>query len=815
MATRVNRIQVPVAVPTRPIATIDELMVKCDWSQSPLGAPEDWSPSLKTTVSIMLAAQAQIVLFWGPHFVALYNDAYAPSIGDKHPRALGRPAIEHWTELWDDLQPLLQSVRNTCKTVSAKDRPFYIERHGYGETAYFDISYSPVHEADGSVGGVLCIVAETTQRVISTRRQAALLDLEDQLAQARTPDEARRAAAELLRNELAASAVRHESLDHDSASQPRAVGAPEYVAAKTDSPDVTCTLDVPVMRDGKVAGRFTVEIPLRHLTEGEIHFARSAVERAWGAAERIRAEHLLRRSDTKYRTLFERIDEGFCVIELLDHEAGTASDCELMEANPAFSTHTGLTDVLGKRMQELLPQEAAQCMDTVRRVLETNASVRVEWELPSTGRHLEVAAFPVPPAGCHRVAMLLRDVTARKRDEAELQHLNRDLEQRVAQALTQREEAFARVHEMQKLETIGQLTGGVAHDFNNLLTPIVSALEMVALLQADDERIAMLTNAGLQAAERARTLVQRLLAFARRQHLEARATDVRALVRGMADLLSRSLGPRILLSIECDPQASMATVDPNQLELALLNLAVNSRDAMPDGGSLTIGVAEEDVHGQSKLADGRYIRITVSDNGSGMDEQTMKRAVEPFFTTKTKGHGTGLGLSMVHGLAAQSGGHFALSSRPGNGTTAALWLPASAEQPHREPERSACAHEVRPVASVPVLLVDDEELVRLGTAEMLAEAGYIVRQASSGWEALSILAKDDAIGMLITDYAMPGMTGVELARQIALLRPGLPVLMITGFASMNDTSAEGVPRLSKPFRQRELIDAVSTLLDTA
>jgi signal transduction histidine kinase/CheY-like chemotaxis protein len=785
----------------------------CDWLRSPLGPPENWSPSLKTTVGIMLAAQAQIVLFWGPQFVALYNDAYAPTIGDKHPRALGRPAVENWAELWDDLGPLLQGVRATGRTFHAKDRPFYIERHGYGETVYFDVSYSAVPEVDGSVGGVLCIVSETTSRVLGTRRQAALLELEDRLRTVHSTDEATRIAADLLRRELGASSVDYSSLEAKSPAQQEAA---DTTLARLALRDDVCALDIPVLRDNQVAGRFTITgTPPRCWTDEEAHFARSVAERAWSTAERVRAEALLRKNEVKYRTLFEQIDEGFCVVELLDGEHGPLSDYRHVESNPAFSVNTGLPDVLGKRLREMYPQGVDEWIQTIRQVLLTGEPVRLERELASTGRYLEIAAFRMGPVERRRVAVLLKDVSTRKRAEAQLQSLNRELEQRVARAIKEREEALARIHEMQKLETIGQLTGGVAHDFNNLLTPIMGALEMVARLKEGDARIRQLAAAGLQAAERARTLVQRLLAFARRQHLQARPTAIGHLVCGMEDLLTRSLGPQIRLEIDCDAALPPALTDPNQLELALLNLAVNARDAMPDGGRLRIAITEQSLRGHAKLTDGRYIRIAVSDTGLGMDDQTMRRAVEPFFTTKTKGQGTGLGLSMVHGFAAQLGGHFALSSEPGHGTTASLWLPASIEPAWTEPERAAAKAELRTVPPTPVLLVDDEELVRHGTAEMLSNAGYVVQQVASGYEALAMLAKGTEVRALITDYAMPGMTGIELARQARQLRPSLPVLMITGFAALDEQAAGSLPRLSKPFRQAELVDTLAALLEPA
>ena len=401
----------------------------------------------------------------------------------------------------------------------------------------------------------------------------------------------------------------------------------------------------------------------------------------------------------------------------------------------------------------------------------------------------------------------------RCRAEKALRRLNRELEERVALAVEQQEETLARIHEMQKLETIGQLTGGVAHDFNNLLTPIVGALEMVARLQGNDARISKLTTAGLQAAERARTLIQRLLAFARRQHLQTRPTDVGNLVYGLEDLLERTLGPQVLLKISCSPGLPFAMIDPNQFELVLLNLSVNARDAMPSGGTLEIAVTDEWVSEQTNLADGQYLCIAVSDTGLGMDAQTLRQAIEPFFTTKIKGQGTGLGLSMVHGFAVQSGGDFSLISKPGHGTTATLRLPASAGQPEVEPQRLRAPTQLRRVSGIPVLLVDDEELVRSGTAEMLSDAGYTVLQASSGYEAIAILSKHRDIKALITDYAMPGMTGAELARQAAKLNDALPVLMITGFASTDGKFSIDIPRLSKPFGQTELVEAVGKLLE--
>jgi CheY-like chemotaxis protein len=365
---------------------------------------------------------------------------------------------------------------------------------------------------------------------------------------------------------------------------------------------------------------------------------------------------------------------------------------------------------------------------------------------------------------------------------------------------------------MAKLETLGQLTGGVAHDFNNLLTPIVGALDVLRRQHQGDDRALRLIEGAMQGAGRATVLVQRLLTFARRQHLETRAVDVGGLVGGMEELIQRSIGPHIEVSLAVAPDLPPAQVDPNQLELAVLNLAVNARDAMEGGGALSVEVAELNVGGDEVegLKGGRYIRLSVSDTGQGMDAATLARAVEPFFTTKEVGKGTGLGLSMIHGLAAQSGGTLRLRSQPGKGTTAELWLPVSDGDP-------AHASEAPPVA-VPgsrratVLLVDDDDLVRTATADMLRDLDHDVIEASAPAAALRVLRSPRALDLLISDHLMPSMRGTRLITEARKLRPKLPALLVTGFADASEDEFAGTPRLAKPFRQTDLAQEIAKLL---
>jgi signal transduction histidine kinase len=456
------------------------------------------------------------------------------------------------------------------------------------------------------------------------------------------------------------------------------------------------------------------------------------------------------------------------------------------------------------------PDDRPAMQQAIARTLETGADYAAEYRTiwPDGSQHwIEVRGRPERSAGGEtiRVVGISHDVTERRAAEETLRNFTAELEQRVEERTREREAMMAQLHEAQKLETLGQLTGGVAHDFNNLLTPIVGTLDLLRRRSADD-RTGKLLDGALKASERARMLIARLLAFARRQNLEARPVDICDLVEGMVDLVQRSIGPTIPLEFSAADCDATALVDPNQLELALLNLAINARDAMPAGGKLKFEIAlAEPGADQPALAPGPYVLIRVSDTGNGMDAATLARAVEPFFSTKGVGKGTGLGLSMVHGLAAQSGGALALDSTPGRGTTATLWLPAAstaAIAPRFEP-----AELLRRGQALRILLVDDEDLVRQNTAAMLNELGHEVIDADSGKAGLALL-RAERFDLLVTDYLMPEMSGLDLAREARRIRAGQPVVMISGFADLGNDSAADVARLAKPFELSALGRAI-------
>jgi PAS domain S-box-containing protein len=368
--------------------------------------------------------------------------------------------------------------------------------------------------------------------------------------------------------------------------------------------------------------------------------------------------------------------------------------------------------------------------------------------------------------------------------------------------ITARRLAEDGLRQSQKLEAMGQLTGGVAHDFNNLLTPIIGGLDMLQRRGLGSEREQRLIEGALQSADRAKTLVQRLLSFARRQPLQSVSVDLASLVMGMADLIASATGPQIEVVVDVARDLPAANADLNQLEMAILNLSVNARDAMTSGGTLRISAAAETIEpGHSTaLEPGPYIRLSVADTGAGMDEATLAKAIEPFFSTKGVGKGTGLGLSMVHGLAAQLGGALEISSQSGLGTDVAIWLPINAGVPSLTEEDQPTAGS-RMVGTA--LLVDDEALVRMSTADMLTDLGFAVVEAASAEEALVAIDQGVHFDVLITDHLMPGKTGVDLAGMVQKQRPGIPVLLVSGFAE-SEGVASTMPRLIKPFRQVEL-----------
>jgi len=542
-----------------------------------------------------------------------------------------------------------------------------------------------------------------------------------------------------------------------------------------------------VRKDGSRFWAYVVIDPIRDRSGQIIGFAKITRD----LTERKAAEQVLHRSEEQFRLLVQGVSDY--AIYLLDLEGNITSwNLGAQRIKGYFAN-----EIIGQHFSRFYTDEdrAAGLPQLALETVRNHGRFEKEaWRVRKDGSrfwaHVIIDPIRDDEGSAIGYAKITRDITERRKAEEELQKA--------------REFSL----QAQKLEAIGQLTGGIAHDFNNLLMAVLGSLELLRKRLSDDPKsIALLENAA-QGAQRGTTLTKRMLAFARNYEMKKEAIDIPTLVHGMKELVERSMGPSFNMEIRFPLSLNAVEADANQLELALLNLSLNARDAMADGGDIILAAREENISAghRSGLKAGRYIRLSMTDTGEGMDQETLLKATEPFFTTKGVGKGTGLGLSMVHGFAEQSGGRLILHSQKGAGTTAELLLRvAKASEKPIPATPTPPAKALRPLT---ILAVDDDALVLMNTVHMLEDLGHTVFEAYSGYEALEILRREDGIDLVVTDQAMPKMTGTELAKIIKRERPDIPVLLATGYADRVRGDDIGLPKLTKPYMQRELAEAI-------
>ncbi len=551
-----------------------------------------------------------------------------------------------------------------------------------------------------------------------------------------------------------------------------------------------------VRKDGTMFWVHVVIDPIRDPSGELIGFAKITRD----LTERKKAEDALASSEQQFRMLVQGVSDY--AIYMLD-PAGRVSNW-----NPGAQRIKGYApeEIVGSHFsrfytpEDVATGEPAKGLATAARV---GRFEKEAWRLRKDGTrfwaHVVIDAIRDPSGELLGFAKITRDVTERRDTQIALE--------RAREALFQ----------SQKMEAIGQLTGGVAHDFNNLLMAVLGSLELLRKRIPADDRATLLLNNAFEGARRGVALTQRMLAFGRRQELTLTAVNLWTLVEGMTELIQRSVGPTITVENTIPHALPAVKVDANQLENALLNLAVNARDAMPAGGTLTLAARAAEISdgASGQAAPGAYVCLTVTDTGAGMDQATLARAMEPFFTTKDVGKGTGLGLSMIHGMAEQIGGRLNLRSEPGKGTAAELWLPVAGKAADVNPAKSISSAPTSAARALSILVVDDDRLVLVNTGAMVEELGHKVLEASSGKQALEMLNGGGPVDLVITDHAMPQMTGSQLAETIRAERPGLPILLISGYVDLPAGAEERLPRLTKPFSLEDLAGAIQGLTGKA
>ena len=893
-----------------------QMMRSHDWANTPLGLPDRWPEALKVAVRLLLTSKFEMWLGWGADIAFFYNDAYRPTLGNKHPNALAVPTKTLWSEIWEDIKGRLETVYETGEATWDRALLLLLERDGYPEETYHTFSYSPLMGDSGKVEGVFCAVTEETERVISERRLATMRALASGLAAVDTEvavfNASREALAENLQD-LPFSAL-YVFDDNGNARRQWACGASDdhvllpakitrgagiwnlekaWAKQAIELVDLSAADSVPagpwpkapsqavvipligqggdqpkgILISGLnphravsddyldflklIAGQITSRLASAEAFETERRRAAALAEAAdMREKAALALEQLNRQLSTevelrtaerdRMRVLFQQAPSFMCILSGPDHVFELVND--------AYLQLVGQRQLVGLKVRDALPEVAGQgFFELLDNVFQSGSpyigryvpvSLQREGAKEPDERFVNLIYQPIFDSDGTATGIFVDgfDVTDQKRAEDQLQSLNHTLEQRVEQRTqelrtalldleketVERENAQIALRQAQKMEALGNLTGGVAHDFNNLLQVVSGNLQLLAKEIGDMPRAAQRLENALAGVARGAKLASQLLAFGRRQPLEPKVVNVRRLIQNMDDMLRRALGEEIELETVVSGGLWNTLIDPSQLENAILNLAINARDAMNGHGRLTIETANsvlDDDYARlhEDVRAGQYVLVAVTDTGSGISPDIIEHVLEPFFSTKTDGKGSGLGLSMVYGFLKQSGGHLKIYSEVGHGTTMKLYMPRTMESEDSLTDGNALPAKG---GTETVLVVEDDDAVRETSVALLADLGYRVLKAHDAQSAFAIVNSGVQIDLLFTDVVMPGpMRSTELARKAKAVFPGLGVLFTSGYTENSIVHGgrldAGVELLSKPYTREALARKVRHVLSNA
>ncbi|MEK9211115.1 hybrid sensor histidine kinase/response regulator [Sphingomonas sp. 2378] len=804
-----------------------------DWSATPLGPICGWPGELRTTVANIVHSPIAKVLMWGDAHVMIYNDAYRAIVGPRHPAAFGGLVPDVWPEIWDWNQSILDRGFQG-EDVAYRDQTLIVTRAGVQEEVVFDLYYTPVYVERNSVGGVMCTVVENTGRVAAERRLAeseaelrVITDSLPMLVAFVDRDQCYRFANDYYRDFLGVdpdamigTRIADVLTEEDYAERlpliERALAGEEVVA------------DVHIHhRDGSRRRAETRYLPRRDADGSVVGFHILVFD----VDERMRHADAIERSNRRFRAAMDAVHgvlwtntaDGRMVGEQPGWAAITGQTLEeyqgfgwanAVHPDDAAATVAAWNEAVAAKGQ-FIHEHRVRRHDGVWRTYAIRAlpiigadGELIEW----VGVHTDITEQRAAEQALRDQAnVLARQVHHRERAEAQLRQLNETLESRVIEEIAERRQAEMKLAQAQKMETIGKLTGGVAHDFNNLLQVVSGNLQLLGKDVAGNDRAEQRVANAMAGVSRGSKLAAQLLAFGRRQALEPKVVNVTRFVQGMDDMLRRAIGEGVEIETIVGGGLWNTFIDPNQIENALLNLAINARDAMNGQGKLTIELSnahldDDYARTHDEVTPGQYVMLAVSDTGSGMSEEIIQKVFEPFFSTKSEGKGSGLGLSMVYGFVKQSGGHVKIYSEIGHGTTIKLYLPRAMEA-----EDVEVAVDTGPITggSETVLVVEDDAEVRGTVVELLSDLGYRVLKAVDAQSALNVIESGIPIDILFTDVVMPGtLKSPELARKARERLPDIAVLFTSGYTENSIVHGgrldKGVELLSKPYTREAL-----------